>query len=100
MIVTRLETFVDWSGTRLVAYYRVNSWSAENDPRNSPLLSQRFDVQLTQGLPFLRSMTRTEWEVMVAFRNMFYEAAEAGLLDEVAVANPPKRLVGGISVRF
>ncbi len=99
-VVTRLETFVDWSGTRLVAYYRVNSWSSESDPRNTPVLSQRFDVQLTQGLPFLRSMTRTEWEVVLAFRNMFYEAAEAGLLDEVAVANPPKRLVGGISVRF
>jgi len=99
-VVTRLETFVDWSGTRLVAYYRVNSWASESEARTSPVLSQRFDVQLTQGLPFLRSMTRTEWEVLVAFRNMFYEAAEAGLLDEVAIANPPKRLVGGISVRF
>ena len=37
---------------------------------------------------------------MLAFRNMFYEASEAALLDEIAVVNPPKRVLGGISVRF
>src|SRR5262249_37449818 len=30
----------------------------------------------------------------------FYEASEAGLLDEIAGVNPPKRVVGGISVPF
>lgn len=100
-VVARLETFVDWSGTRLLAYYRWNACQAEGGGHaGAPLVSQRFDVQLTQGLPFLRSMTRAEWEVLVAFRNMFYEASEAALLDEVAVVNPPKRVLGGISVRF
>lgn len=100
-VVARVETFVDWSGTRLVAYYRFNTCQAEAPGRASaPLVSQRFDVRLTQGLPFLRGMTRAEWEVLVAFRNLFYEASEAGLLDEIAVVNPPKRVLGGISVRF
>lgn len=100
-VVARLETFVDWSGTRLVAYYRWNSCQAEAAGRaGAPLVSQRFDVQLSQGLPFLRSMTRTEWELLLAFRNMFYEASEAALLDEIAVVNPPRRVLGGISVRF
>lgn len=100
-VVARLETFVDWSGTRLIAYYRWNACQAEGGGHaGAPLVSQRFDVQLTQGLPFLRSMTRAEWQVLLAFRNMFYEASEAALLDEVAVVNPPKRVLGGISVRF
>lgn len=100
-LVARLETFVDWSGTRLVAYYRWNACQAESTGQGgAPLVSQRFDVQLTQGLPFLHSMTRAEWEVLLAFRNMFYEASEAAILDEVAVVNPPKRVLGGISVRF
>jgi hypothetical protein len=100
-LVARLETFVDWSETRVVAYYRFNACRAEAEPNGqSPIVSQRFDVQLTQGLPFLRAMTRTDWEVLLAFRNMFYEESEAGLLDEIAVVNPPRRVVGGISVRF
>lgn len=101
-VVARLEALVDWSGTRIVAYYRVNACrpAAETSAASLPVLSQRFDVQVAQGLPFLRSMTRTDWEVMVAFRNMFYEATEAGILDEIAVVTPPKRVLGGISVRF
>jgi hypothetical protein len=97
-VVARVETFVDWSGTRVIAYYRWNA--CQPDGPTSPLVSQRFDVRLQQGLPFLSGMTRADWEVLLAFRNMFYEASEAGLLDEVAVVNPPKRVVGGISVRF
>ena len=62
--------------------------------------STRFDVQLTQGLPFLAPLTRADWEVLLAVRNMFYEASQAGFLDELAVQDPPTRVVGGISVRF
>ena len=62
--------------------------------------STRFDVQLTQGLPFLAPLTRADWELLLAVRNMFYEASQAGFLDELAVQDPPTRVVGGISVRF
>jgi len=57
-------------------------------------------VQLSQGLPFLGSLTRADWDFLVAVRNLFYETSEGALLDEVAVSNPPKRVLGGISVRF
>ncbi len=36
----------------------------------------------------------------MAVRNMFYEASQGGFLDELAVQDPPTRVVGGISVRF
>ena len=62
--------------------------------------STRFDVQLTQGLPFLAPLTRADWELLLAVRNMFYEASQAGFLDELAVQDPPTRVVGGISVKF
>ncbi len=57
-------------------------------------------MQLGQGLPFLQTLTRADWEVLVAFRNLFYEAAEGATLDELVVLHPPKRVMGGISVRF
>jgi outer membrane receptor protein involved in Fe transport len=100
-VVTRVEAFVDRTDTRIVAYYRFNTWLPESDVRapGSPA-NTRFDVQVTQGLPFLKSMTRTDWEVLLAFRNLFYETTEGAFVDEIAVVNPPKRVVGGISVRF
>jgi hypothetical protein len=103
-LVARLETVIDWSDTRLAALYRLNTLS---DDRGTTLggalrtsTAARFDVQLTQGLPFLQPLTRADWELLVAVRNMFYEASQGGFLDELAVQDPPTRVVGGISVRF
>jgi Carboxypeptidase regulatory-like domain/TonB dependent receptor len=99
-VSARFETVIDSTDTRLVAFYRMNSLAADTDGSGAAQVHSRFDVQLTQGLPFLGSLTRAEWELLVAFRNLFYEASEGAVLDEIAVANPPKRIVGGISVRF
>jgi hypothetical protein len=103
-LAARVETFIDWSDTRVAALCRLNTLSdpgtsSLNSPRTSST-STRFDVQLTQGLPFLAPLTRADWELLLAVRNMFYEASEAGFLDELAVQDPPTRVVGGISVRF
>jgi hypothetical protein len=102
-VVARVETMIDATDTRLAAYCRLNSLrAAEADPREarSPLVTTRFDVQLTQGLPFLQSLTRAEWEVLLSVRNLSYETSEAGTLDELAVVRPPNRVLGGVSVRF
>jgi hypothetical protein len=102
-VVAQLETMIDATDTRLAAYCRLNSMrAAEADPRvvHAPTLTTRFDLQLTQGLPFLQSLTRAEWEVLLSVRNLSYETSEAGALDELAVLRPPKRILGGVSVRF
>ncbi len=104
-LVARLETVFEWTDTRVVAYYRVNGLvdhrtPAEPSGAHSAATATRFDVQLKQGLPFLQPLTRADWELLFAVRNMFYEASEGGFLDELAVQDPPTRLVGGISVRF
>ena len=100
-VVARLETLIDWSDTRLIAYCRLNTLNPEGTaPSGKTMTNTRFDMQLSQGLPFLRPLTRADWEVLVAVRNMFYETSEGAMLDEVVVSNPPKRVLGGISVRF
>jgi Carboxypeptidase regulatory-like domain len=101
-LVARVETYIDWSDTRVAAYYRFNTVNPEADGRggHSTCTNTRFDVQLSQGLPFLQTLTRADWEVLVAVRNLFYEAAEGAALDELVVLHPPKRVMGGISVRF
>jgi hypothetical protein len=105
-LVARLETFIGWTDTRVAALYRVNALFEEGDtlapppPPGASPAATRFDVHVTQGLPFLQPLTRADWDLLVAVSNLFYEASEGGLLDELAVQDPPTRVVGGISVRF
>jgi len=103
-LAARVETFIGWTDTRVAALCRLSSLAESNAPAFSGQggfsTTTRFDVQLTQGLPFLAPLTRADWELLLAVRNMFYEASQAGFLDELAVQDPPTRVVGGISVRF
>jgi hypothetical protein len=63
-------------------------------------LDARWDVQVSQGLPFMR-FTNAHWEMLVGVRNLFREAfTETSIYDELLVSRPPKRVVGGITVRF
>jgi hypothetical protein len=103
-LVARLETFLGRTDTRVAALYRVNTFSDDEERGSSPFegasATTRFDLQVTQGLPFLQPLTRADWDLLVAISNLFYEASEGGFLDELAVQDPPTRVVGGISVRF
>jgi hypothetical protein len=103
-LVARLETVIDRSDTRLAAVCRLSALAddrvrADHAPARTTSTA-RFDLQLTQGLPFLQPLTRADWEILLAVRNMFYEASQSGFLEELAVQDPPTRVVGGISVRF
>ncbi len=103
-LVARLETVIDRSDTRVAALCRLSALAddrvrAAHAPARTTNAA-RFDLQLTQGLPFLQPLTRADWEILLAVRNMFYEASQSGFLDELAVQDPPTRVVGGISVRF
>jgi hypothetical protein len=100
-LATRLETSIEGTGTRVVAFYRLIHLSPDVErPNRSPNTNHRFDVQLSQGLPFVGRITRADWDFLLTVRNLFYETSEGAVLDELAVANPPTRVLGGISVRF
>lgn len=97
-VVAQVETWIDRSDTRLLAYYRISRL----DP-DGPAAAQsqtRFNIQVTQGLPFIGDWTRADWDLLLGLRNLYYEEAEGATLDEWAVVRPPKRVVGGISVKF
>jgi TonB dependent receptor/Carboxypeptidase regulatory-like domain len=98
---TSVETELPQSATRVFVLYKMNSAYIRADGSESrPGLDGRFDVQVSQGLPFMR-FTNADWEMLVAVRNLFRESfAETSIYDEILVARPPKRLVGGITVKF
>lgn len=98
---TSLETELPQSATRVFLLYKLNSAFIRGDGSESrPGLDGRWDVQVSQGLPFMNFMS-AEWEMLVAVRNLFRESfTETSIYDELLVARPPKRLVGGITVKF
>jgi hypothetical protein len=60
----------------------------------------RFEVQVNQALPFL-NFTNAQWEMLVAITNVFKEdLGETSIYDEAMVVRPPKRVLGGVTVKF
>lgn len=98
---TSLETDFPVSATRLFVLYKLNSAYIRADGSESrPGLDGRWDVQVIQSLPFM-NFTSADWEMLVGVRNLFRESfTETSVYDELLVARPPKRLIGGITVRF
>jgi hypothetical protein len=99
--MTSLETEVPQTATRVVFFYRLNNGFVKAESADDVRgLDGRFELQVNQSLPFMNFM-RSQWEMLVAVRNMFYEAMPgASIYDEIMVVRPPKRLVGGLTVRF
>lgn len=100
-VTTIVETEIPETATRVYALYKLNTgYTRPDTATRDPRFDARFDVQVSQRLPFM-SFSSAEWEVLVAVRNLFREQAEgSSIYDELMVVRPPKRLVGGVLVRF
>ena len=100
-VTTSLETEVPHTSTRVFVLYKFNSAFARgNDPARLSL-EYRFDVQVNQALPFMPFSNTARWEVLVGLRNMFRDPNDTGsIYDELLVIRPPKRVMGGVLVRF
>jgi hypothetical protein len=103
-LATSIETEVPETSTRVVVLYRVsNSFAhglSSSASSQAPALDARFDVQVRQALPFM-DFSNARWEMLVAVRNFFREtAADQSIYDELLVVRPPKRIVGGLTLKF
>ena len=89
------------TATRLEVVYKINSaFTKLGSEENGPGVDYRFDVRVNQSLPFMNFRT-SQWEMLVAVRNLFHESlANASAYDELLVVRPPKRIVGGLTVKF
>ena len=78
----------------------MNDAFASADPVDAAGFGARFDVRVTQALPFMNFRT-SQWEMLVGVRNLFHETFEnTSIYDELLVVRPPKRLIGGLTVKF
>jgi hypothetical protein len=100
-LTTSLETDVPRTATRLFMLYRVNNAFARGPDPTRPTLDYRFDIQVNQALPFMPFSTSARWEVLVGLRNMFRDPNDMGsIYDELLVVRPPKRVIGGVLIKF
>jgi len=102
-ISTSIETEVPETATRVLLVYRVSTAFAHAPAATAaqtPALDTRFDVQVRQALPFL-DFSSAKWEALVAVRNFFRDTApDQSVYDELLVVRPPKRVVGGLTLKF
>ena len=97
-LTSSLEAVVAPTSTRVLVLYKVNSALA--GPDSGFTSASRFNVQVNQALPFL-NFSGAQVEMIVAVRNMFHDdPLDGSIYDELLVLHPPKRMVGGVTVRF
>ena len=99
-VTTSVETDIPPTATRVLVLYKLNDAFAADDRFGVPEFGARFDVRVTQALPFM-NFGASHWEMLIGVRNLFHESlANASVYDELLVVRPPKRVVGGLTVRF
>jgi hypothetical protein len=99
---TSIEATIPQTATRVSAIYRMNTafWSNEPDLWMRASANTRFNVRVNQSLPFMR-FSNADWEALVDVRNMFREVdVDSSIYDEAFAIRAPKRIVGGLLVRF
>ena len=100
-VTATLEAEIPETSTRVAA--RCSFSTAFSRPVHegaASSLDTRFDVQVTQALPFA-PFEGSSWELLVALRSLFHEQTPgASVYDELLVVDPPRQLVGGLVVHF
>ena len=98
-LTATVESVVPATSTRVFVLYKLNTAASAPGFEQASAGGARFDVQVNQALPF--SVAKSRWEMLVAVRNMFHDEFDSGsLYDELLVVRAPKRVLGGVTVRF
>jgi outer membrane receptor protein involved in Fe transport len=100
-VTATVESVLPATATRLFVVYKMNTAYAPSEfSETAPAAGVRFDVQVNQALPFM-NFTSAQWEMLVAVSNLYKEVLyENSVYDELMVVRPPKRVLGGVTVRF
>lgn len=102
-ITTRFDGYLRRTGTGIAVFHRIHEGAAVANyegagrPRAA---AQRYLIELRQDVPYIPSMIGADMAVLVSLRNVYYDDVERRNLDEFAVAAPPRRITGGIRVKF
>ena len=98
-VATSVEADISETATRVFFFYRVSTGYSTEDEVNP--FGARFDLQVKQALPFM-PFRGSEWQVLVGIRDLFRDPLDSSssIYDELLVIRPPKRVIGGVQVKF
>ena len=102
-VTSRIDAYFRRTGTGLAIFHRLHEGAevSSSEGSNAPRLrAQRYLVELRQDVPFVPSMIGADMALLVSLRNVYYDDVERRNIDEFAVSAPPRRITGGIRVKF
>jgi len=100
-VTATVDSVVTPSATRVFVVYKVNSaFARAKESLAGSLARARFNVQVNQALPFI-SLANASWEMLAAVSNLFGDdALDGSVYEQSMVVRPPKRILGGVTVKF
>ena len=101
-VTMRVDAAAPRTGTRLTTACRYNTrFTRGGVGYDTPAGAVRYDVQVYQGVPYLKN-EMAQVELVFGVGNLIRSAADsvASLYDELLVVRPPTRMVGGVTVQF
>ncbi len=100
---TRIDAYLRSSGTGIAIFHRFHEGAAVanyDGPARPRERAQRYFVELRQDVPFVPEFIGADMALLVSLRNLYYDDIERRSIDEFAVSAPPRRITGGIRVKF
>lgn len=100
---TRFDGYLRRTGSGIAVFHRFHEGASVSNYQGAPrprMRAQRYLVELRQDVPFVPAMIGADMALLVSLRNVYYDDIERRSVDEFAVAAPPRRITGGIRVKF
>jgi outer membrane receptor protein involved in Fe transport len=100
-LTSTLEAVIPETRTNLSVAYRLNSaFTQDGADGIAPIFDGRFDVQVRQALPY-QPINGGRIDLLVSVSNLFRDPRNAGsFFDELLTVRTPRRVLGGVQVRF
>jgi hypothetical protein len=102
-LTSRLDAFARRSGTGIAVFHRLHDGASVVSTPGAPRSrsrAQRYLVELRQNVPFVPDLLGADMAFLVSLRNVYYDDVDRRNVDEFAVMAPPRRVTGGIRVKF
>ncbi len=102
-ITTRFDAYLRQSGTGIAIFHRIHDGAPVSEragESQTRLRAQRYLIELRQDVPFVPDMIGADMALLVSLRNVYYDDVDRRNIDEFAVTSPPRRVTGGIRVKF
>jgi hypothetical protein len=100
-VTSTLEAAIPETQTNVSVAYRLNSaFTRQGADGIAPIFDGRFDVQVRQALPY-QPISGGRIDLLVSLSNLFRDPRNAGsFFDELLTVRTPRRVLGGVQVRF